>query len=130
MPLEYTVDHERKRLFVTGSDPLTLPDVFAFFDGRVHDGTWQYDTVEDLRALSWVPSTSDIRRVLQHIGTLRRSHGRRGTVAFVIAPNTALYGMFRMYSILAETSESHVTPQVFQTVEDAVQWLDAQESSG
>jgi hypothetical protein len=73
-----------------------------------------------LRGVTWLPTPGEIRRFACQIGRLNLAHGRRGPVAFVVDDHKALFGMLRMYSILAD----HVDDiNVFDNVDDAIPWL-------
>lgn len=122
MPLIYTVNHDRRRVSVRGVDPISTDDVIARLNQQAVDGAWGYTALEDLRGVQWVPTSHDLRVYLTHVHTIRDRHGPRGPLAFVIAGNLALFGMFRMYSILGE--QLGLTIGAFHSIEEAERWLD------
>lgn len=121
MPLRVTIDHENKLVTQQGADPIALPgDVFAALDEQAQGGGWAYPTLADFSRVRETPSASDLHAFLDHVAELSQYHGRRGPVAFVVPDNLALYGMFRMYSIVSDT---RLATQVFKSFAEAEDWL-------
>jgi hypothetical protein len=121
---EYAVDHSRRRVFVRLQDPIAAPDeLIALLDQQAADGAWQYAMVEDMRTVTWAPSTSVVKACVDRIEALSSAHGVRGHVAFVVSDNTALFGMLRMYSIRGEATDA--TIHVFRDMDAAEEWLQA-----
>jgi len=121
MPLAYSVDHGRRRAFQTGTDPIGTTDVIAVQDRQVADGAWSYGTIVDLTAATWVPTSGEIRQFLAHVHAISAVHGPRGPLAMVAVPNSALFGMFRMYSILGEEAGARIV--AFSSIGEAEEWL-------
>jgi hypothetical protein len=122
VPVEYVLDHARQRLTIIGRDPVGLPDVLAWLERQAADGAWPYGTLDDLRLVTWNPTTEEVRRVLRRIGTLSVTHGPRGPVA-IVATNPALFGMARMSVALGDQAAGHVV-DVFYALPEAERWLD------
>ncbi len=122
MPLRIEIDHAACRVRQIATDPLALPsDVFGALDEQAAAGAWAYATIADYSSLQTVPQAWQLRAFLDHVAQLSRTHGRRGPVAFVVPDNLALFGMLRMYSLIAEP---HVaTVQAFPTLAEAEAWL-------
>lgn len=124
MPFNYTVDHERRRVFVRVLDPIVVADLIGLVDRQAADGAWNYTRLEDLRPVNaWLPTSAELTELLGHIHTISGTHGVRGPIAFVIAQNSALFGMFRMYAILGEHRGE--TIGTFRSLIEATDWLDA-----
>ena len=121
VPLLYTVDHALRRVHQIGSDPISATDVFSVQDQQVEDVAWSYSTLVDFTRVAWVPSSADMRRFMTHVGSISKALGPRGPVAMVAGENTALFGMFRMYSILGEPGGAII--EAFSSVSDAEHWL-------
>jgi hypothetical protein len=121
MPLAYLVDHGRRRARQTGTDPIGTTDVIAVQDRQVADGAWSYGTLVDFTRVTWVPTSGEIRQFLAHVHALSADHGPRGPLAMVALPNSALFGMFRMYSILGEEAGARIV--AFSSIEQAEGWL-------
>jgi hypothetical protein len=125
MPYETEIDHAAKRLFVTASDPVGLPDVLDLLSRQIAAGAWSYGSVHDARAVTWLPTLDDIRVIVAYVDNNSRTLGPRGAVAFVAAP-AARFGMARMYSQIA--LGSGLRAEVFQSVDAAARWLDSDDS--
>jgi hypothetical protein len=123
MPYLINVDHVRKRIVVVSHDPVGLADALQLIDRQVAQGTWAYALLHDARSITWIPSVSDVRRLLSHIEAIARTHGPRGPVALITA-NETLFGMTRMYSVLGQ--DIAFTVEVFRDPLQAELWLDAQ----
>jgi hypothetical protein len=104
-----------------GSDPISATDVFSVQDQQVEDGAWSYSTLVDFTRVAWVPSSADMRRFMTHVRSISTALGPRGPVAMVAGENTALFGMFRMYSILGEPEGAII--EAFSSVSEAEHWL-------
>jgi hypothetical protein len=122
MPYFVEIDHERKRFFVIGRDPVGLSDVIALLDRQVEEGAWPYGSIHDSRLVTWMPSREDVIAIVIHIAAIVTTHGPRGPVALVASSQT-LFGIARMYTAIAEGSKYKAS--VFRNLEDASRWLDA-----
>src|SRR6266542_6515942 len=125
MPIAYAVDHTRRRLTLTTTDPVTFDDVRALFDRQAADSAWGYATLHDLRAVTGAPATRDVDTMVRIVSERTRALGPHGPVAFV-AKTEALYGMGRMYAVLSERTSR--TIDVFRSVQEAEAWLDGARS--
>jgi hypothetical protein len=121
VPLAYTVDHVRRRVLQSGTDPISPSEVLAVQDRQAADGAWSYRTLVDFARINWVPTANEMRMFTDHVGSISKVHGPRGPLAMVAGENTALFGMFRMYSILGE--QAGVKIEAFTTVGEAEDWL-------
>ena len=123
MPAAIRIDHDERVIRLTLTDPLTLDEVLAFQDQQAAVGAWPFPTLADGTRCHWLPSTAEIRTVLEHLERLSTRHGRRGPVALVLPPDTATFGLARMYSLLAEPRVGLI--EAFVTMADAERWLAA-----
>lgn len=121
MPVTVTIDHVHKVVRQQGSDPILYPaDAFAVLDQQAEAGAWAYATIADLSHVQTTPTAHELRVCLDHIAKLSRRHGQRGPVAVVVPDNLALYGMYRMYSMVSD--DTFVT-QAFKSLDEAEDWL-------
>ncbi len=130
MPLEYTLDHEKRRLVVVWRPPVELDDVVATAERQAADGAWSYGVLHDFRALVTTTRSADsagARQVLDIIKRIGEKHGKRGPVAIVATGSTV--GTAQAYAILGERQGTQET-QVFWDREDAEAWLDAHQPEG
>ncbi len=120
-----SVDREKRRVTLVGSAPFSLDDVDAGINARVDPDVWSFPTLIDFRGVAdWLPTRELAYRYADRMASLEHSHGApRGPVAFVVThAQPALYGMLRMYSIIAELHHAgHVN--VFYSVQEADSWL-------
>lgn len=124
MPVDCAIDHERKRVHLIITDPLSRPDVLATLDAVAAQGAWSYMLLNDSRACHWVPTAADVEQFRRRAESLTQQHGPRGAVAIVITGHGAQYGMTRM---IAATSQSDM--EIFERIEDAAAWLDQADHS-
>jgi hypothetical protein len=122
MPYSISIDHGQRRVEVIGQDPFGLDDVLQLMDRQVAEGAWAYVLLHDARSITWIPSVTDIRRLVSRVEANIRTHGPRGPVA-IITTNEALFGMSRMYSVLGEKAE--FTVAVFRDPLLAERWIEA-----
>lgn len=120
MAYTFEVNHAKHRVFVVGRDPVGLPDVLALLDRQVDEHAWSYAALHDARLVTWLPSSAEIRQIVAYIDATSRTHGPRGSVAFVVSDAT-LFGMARMYSEIAEGTSLEF--QFFRDPAVAERWL-------
>lgn len=120
MPITVTVDRAARRVLQQASDAVTPPEVIAALDRQAEGGGWGYPTLAVYAGVDSAPIAADLRAILDHVIRLSRQHGPRGPVALVVPDNLALFGMFRMYSVIAD---EQLTVEAFRTIDDAERWL-------
>jgi hypothetical protein len=101
LPYEIDIDRSRHRVTVVGRDPVSLADALAVILRQATDHAWSYATLHDARAVTWVPTTDDLRTMIDCIHSLNDTHGPRGPMAFV-ASDKCLFGMARLYEFIGE----------------------------
>jgi hypothetical protein len=126
VPIEYRLDHGRGRLTIIGRDPVGVPDVLAWLERQAADGAWAHATLDDLRLVTWNPTSEEVRRILRRIGTLSATHGPRGPVAIVAAP--PLFDRARTYAASLGALIGHIV-EVFCALDDAERWLDERQAA-
>src|SRR5712692_11779256 len=97
----------RQRLTIIGRDPIGVPDVLAWLERQAAEGAWAYSTLDDLRLVTWNPTTEEVRRILRRVVTLSATHGPRGPSA-IVATQPVLFGMAHMYSALSDPAAGPV----------------------
>jgi len=117
-----SIDRPRKRIEVIAWGPVGMEDALELIARQAAEGAWPYALLHDARQITWIPSSSEIRRLVSYIETMTRVHGPRGPVAFITA-NDALFGMTRMFSMLGEGAS--FMSEVFRDPTEAEQWLNA-----
>jgi hypothetical protein len=84
MPIEYVLDHARRRLTIIGGNPLGVRDVFAWLDRQAADDAWAYRTLSELRLVAWIPRRRGYPASGRHALREERAaccHGRHPTGA-------------------------------------------------
>jgi hypothetical protein len=126
VPLEYVLDHARQRLTIIGRDPVDVPDELAWLERQLADGAWAYGTLDDLRLVTWNPTSEEVRRILRRIGMLSATHGPRGPVAIVATQ--PLFDRARTYAASLGALLGHEV-DVFYELADAERWLDERQAA-
>ena len=103
---------------------MTLDEVLGHFRDLRQESTLpkRLDVFVDLHEVKSLPTAEEIRTASKEPGALR------GTVTFgwcaIVVDRDALFGMARMWGILAE--ESFAAVNVFRSASEAEAWLQAQ----
>jgi hypothetical protein len=84
------------------------------------DHAWSYATLHDARAVSWVPTTDDLRTMIDCIHSLNRAYGPRGPIAFV-SSDKCTFGMARLYEFVGEREGLRIS--ACSSVADAEEWF-------
>jgi hypothetical protein len=126
MPIEHTVDHERRRVVARGRGILTDRDVFDY-----QRGVWSrpevagYDELVDMSGIEGIdlPSIERVRELAQLSAAM--DEGAPPSRLAIVAPKDYAFALGRLYEAyrgLDQRSRKHVI--VFRTVKDALAWLD------
>lgn len=86
MPISSAVDHQRRLITHTQTDPMTFEDMRAAIDRQWADQTWAYAVLWDARALAASVPMSELRRLSVYIEGVGSGH-TRGPVGIFIAPS-------------------------------------------
>ena len=120
MPLDYRRDDARRRIYVTATDPLVREDWIATTTRQATEGTWSYGLLYDGTARQEVSTPEDALQLVQLVGKLTMTYGRRGPVAFVLCdPDLERQG--KRYAALGKLTALKVG--LFRSIDDAEEWL-------
>ena len=120
MPLQYSIDRERRIVLTSGSGSVSLPEVITHMDQLRNDPDFDPEMSQyaDLSQITHSDVGYDSLTSL-----LRGNHGdpfsskaRRA----LFAPSTLIFGLCRMYKMLLPESENF---GVFRTEKEAREWL-------
>jgi hypothetical protein len=89
MPISSAVDHQRRLITHTQTDPLTFEDMRAAIDRQWASQTWAYAVLWDARALSAAVPMSELRRLTVYIDGVGLGH-TRGPVGIFIAASAEM----------------------------------------
>src|SRR5882724_11582494 len=127
MPFEYARDDVRKRLTITTSGALSLPEMLSIVDRQATDGAWTYGVLYFAQEMTNYPETQEMKILVARVAELASTRAPCGPVAIVDA-RPAAYGMWRMYSALAEDIPLRL--MVFRDLAAAEAWLAEQDGAG
>jgi hypothetical protein len=88
------------------------------------DGAWTYGALDDLRLVTWNPTSDEVRCILRRIRTLSATHGPRGPVAIVATQ--PLLDRARTY---AASLGALLGLDVFYELAEAERWLDERQAA-
>lgn len=125
MPIEYTIDHQRRVVFARGRETLTDDDVFGY-----QRTVWSrpdvagYGELMDMTAVARIalPSRERVKDLAQLSAGM---DGEAGASRFaIVAPSDTAFGLGRMYQTLREL-ESKGTKKVgvFRTMAEGLAFL-------
>jgi hypothetical protein len=120
MPVVYEIDEAARLLRTRCVGLVTMEEVIGHFDALENDPTCpeHLDVLLNLDDMDTIPDSGNIAGVTKRISELRSLRFR---ACAVVASRDAVFGMARMFEVLAE---SHFTAtQVFRDTESAVEWL-------
>src|SRR5438128_6015623 len=122
MQVIYARDDAKRRITVTTSGPVTLPDILDNIDRQVREGTWTYAVLYDTGEAGAIPAPEEIDRVIGVVRAAAARLGRRGPVA-IVSRNPRAFEAAREYAVV----EHDVGAVGFlRDVDPAERWLDQQ----
>jgi hypothetical protein len=126
MPVTYEIDPAKNLIRTKCTGDVNPEEVAAHFRNLSQDPNRpaRLNVLLDLTEETSLPETQDLREVSHQLRALL------GSVQFgacaIITCNQALFGMMRMFEVLAH--ECFAVTQVFRTVAEAEAWLELSES--
>jgi hypothetical protein len=121
MPITLSADRSRRFMVATAVGDLARADLQEFRDS-VRNGPYRdWPLLFDATAASTDISAEQVSLLASEAGSAFRAEGSRSPAALV-ATNTVLFGMMRMYQTLCE-ERGFDGIGVFRTREDAEIWL-------
>jgi hypothetical protein len=121
MPITYVIDRLRQRMLTQASGLVTFNDVIGHLDQEERDRGLDVPELVDARSAKTDLTAEQVRRLIQRGVQLLRTIPLGPTA--IVADDDTLFGMARMYSILAEHDGIFV--DVFRDIESAQNWLDS-----
>lgn len=123
MPITYHIDPANRLIHTRCVGPVTLEEVLQHFAVLIEDPACpdQLDVLLDLSEMTSLPASDQLRDVTSTIARIR-PRVRFGRCA-IIAPQDALFGMSRMFTVFAE--DYFLASQVFRAVDDGTFWLES-----
>jgi hypothetical protein len=120
MPIRYAIDHVRRRLLTHADGTLTFHDINAHLDVEQRNRDLDVPELFDARGATTDLTTDQVRRLVRRAADMLRFVDLGATA--IVTTNDVLYGMARMYSVLAESEGAEA--DVFYDIQSAERWLD------
>jgi hypothetical protein len=121
MPVSYTIDGSNAIVRKRCIGHVTLPEVLDHFSVLAKDPSCprRLDVLLDLRSLTSLPTSEQLRAVSQEIGRIR------GTVEFgacaIVADQDAVIGTAMVFEVFA--AKGFAASRVFPEAHEAEEWL-------
>ena len=120
MPIRYSLDRVHQRLVTHADGVLTFHDINAHLDVEQRKRDLELPELFDARGATTDLTADQVRRLVDRATEMLRVVELGATA--IVTTNAALYGMARMYSLLA--SRVGVPAEVFGEVSAASRWLE------
>ena len=129
MPIEYTIDHDRRVIIAKGKGAFTSEDMFRYQqEAWSQPGVAGYNELVDMTDVTEIvdPSVEDIRRLVEVSASMDPPDGHARFA--IAAPNKLMFGLGRMYEAYRELQpQSMKVVRVFKTVREAMDFLGLEE---
>ncbi|HKM48394.1 MAG TPA: hypothetical protein VJX69_12450 [Terriglobales bacterium] len=124
MPVRYTIDTQKRIIRTQCIGMVTFAEVVEHFHALERDPECAegLDVLLDVSEVNSLPDASQIRAVALELEKIQKSV-RFGACA-VVAARDALFGMLRMFEVMAQDYFRVIC--VFRASSDAEAWLDSQ----
>ena len=119
MPIALRVDRERGLVTTTVWDHVTYEEIQSHLSEEEHLRATGYPELIDAMAASTTLTADEVRAIVRRTHDILR-RGPFGPTA-IASDNDVVYGMARMYQILAE--RDGISIGVFRSVAEAEHWL-------
>ena len=121
MPVTIDVDHVRRSLRISYAEPIGVGDLLDAQLKIATEGAWTYSVLLNCGDLSWLPTSDEVRAIVNQLEGLAALRGKRGPMAIVTGPREGLFGMARMYATLSAERFNEI--RVFRRADEAERWL-------
>ncbi len=121
MSLQFEIDVASHLVNVTGVSETSVGEIREAVEAMVEDPRFdrEMQVLGDFREMRWIPSTQEVKDLAKFIGTIQKNHHPR--TALVVS-NELLYGVARIFSLLAKTKGYRARP--FKDLSTARAWLE------
>jgi hypothetical protein len=120
MPITYSIDRARRRLFAVAQGSVTYSEVVSHLEKERDDDGLPFPELIEAREATVVLSAAEVRQVVELLRNLGR-HNALGPTA-VLVGNDVSYGVVRMLEVLVE-DVSDIRP--FRERSAAEEWLNS-----
>jgi hypothetical protein len=119
MPIRYTTDPVNRRLVTRADGVVTFHEINAHLDVEQRNRDLALPELIDARGATTNLTAEQVRQLVRRAADMLRLVELGATA--IVTTDDVLYGMARMYSVLAEGVGA--TAEVFRDVESATRWL-------
>ncbi len=130
MPVTYTFSADHRTIYTRCAGPVTVQQIVEHFRTLERDPVCpaQLDVFLDLSELevASIPHSGDLARILLEVKRIE-NRVRFGACA-ILAPGEAIFGMMRMFEIMADARFR--TIRIFRNPTAAQSWLASEQSGG
>ena len=119
MAITYSIDPSSRLMLTRADGVVTFHDVNAHLDVEQRNRDLDRPELIDACGATTDLTSADIRRLVQRAGAMLRTVDLGPTA--IVTTSDVVYGMARMYSILAEGVGVNV--EVFRDMDAATKWL-------
>jgi hypothetical protein len=119
MPIRYSTDPVNQRLITRADGTVTFQDITAHLDLEQRNRDLDRPELIDARGATTDLTAAQVRQLAQRAADMLRLVELGPTA--IVTTDDVLYGMARMYSVLAEGVGA--TAEVFRDMESATKWL-------
>ncbi len=128
MPIEYQIDHDRRRVVARGSGVVTEQDIYAYqHDVWARPEVAGFDQIVDVSAADHIDVPAPSADGMRDLAALAAGmdHPSQASRFAIVAPGDLAFGLGRMYSTYRELDpRSTKAVRVFRTMDEALAWLD------
>jgi len=126
MPVTYAIDVKEKLIRTKCTGDVKFQEVIEHFRTLERDPNCadRLDVFLDLSRITSLPATGQISGVAREIARIKEKV--RFNICAVVAPTDAIFGMLRMFEVMAKPYFSET--RVFRLAADAEAWLTSQRS--
>jgi hypothetical protein len=120
MPIRYSIDRIHRRLMTHADGIVTFHDINAHLDLEQQNRDLNRSELIDARGATTDITSDQVRRLVRRAADMLRQVDLGPTA--IVTTDDVVYGMARMYSILAEGVGA--AAEVFRDMESATRWLE------
>jgi hypothetical protein len=121
MPITYTLDRERQRMVTRAEGLLTRAELEHHLDVEALDRAEAFAELFDATGATTDITAQDVRGLVDRARQWKAAGISVGPTA-IVATTDVVYGMARMYAMMAEFLNAPV--EVFRETGPALEWLD------
>jgi hypothetical protein len=126
MPIHYSIDPAGGRMTTRADGVVTFHDINAHLDVEQRNRDLHRSELIDARGATTDLTAEQVRRLVRRAADMLRITDLGPTA--IVTTNDVVYGMARMYSILAEGVGANA--EVFRDMDSATRWLSRMNDDG